>query len=166
MLPWSVIPIAGICSRCASASMGATFAAPSNIEYSVWLCRCTNDWLIGTPVYDRPPTRPRRVAECVFPSTRNSTRNTCTERLVSSLNPDATDDPQRKSRPVMHVKPTKALSGIGIAALIAGGVAGASMLRSSAIAREVTLTAGLGDGVALILGPGGSPTVPDAYMST
>jgi hypothetical protein len=66
----------------------------------------------------------------------------------------------------MHVKPTKALSGIGIAALIAGGVAGASMLRSSAIAREVTLTAGLGDGVALILGPGGSPTVPDAYMST
>jgi hypothetical protein len=66
----------------------------------------------------------------------------------------------------MHVKPTKALSGIGIAALIAGGVAGASMLRSSAIAREVMLTAGLGDGVALILGPGGSPTVPDAYMST
>ena len=65
----------------------------------------------------------------------------------------------------MHVKPTQALSGIGVAALIAGGVAGASMLRSSAIAREVTLT-GLGDGVALILGPGGSPTVPDAYMST
>jgi len=64
----------------------------------------------------------------------------------------------------MHVKPTQALSGIGVAALIAGGVAGASMLRSSAIAREVTLT-GLGDGVALILGPGGSPTVPDAYMS-
>jgi hypothetical protein len=41
----------------------------------------------------------------------------------------------------MHVKPTKALSGIGIAALIAGGVAGASMLRSSAIAGEVKLTA-------------------------
>ena len=28
------------------------------------------------------------------------------------------------------------------------------------------LTAGLGDGVALILGPGGTPTVPDAYMSS
>ena len=66
----------------------------------------------------------------------------------------------------MHVKPTQALSGIGIAALIAGGVAGASMLHSSAIAREVMLTGSLGDGVALILGPGGSPTVPDAYMNT
>jgi hypothetical protein len=66
----------------------------------------------------------------------------------------------------MQVKPTQALSAIGIAALIAGGVAGASMLRSSAIAREVMLTTGsLGDGVALILGPGGSPTVPDAYMN-
>ena len=40
------------------------------------------------------------------------------------------------------------------------------MLRSPANAGEVKLTAGLGDGVALILGPGGSPTVPDAYMST
>ena len=65
----------------------------------------------------------------------------------------------------MHVKPTKALSGIGIAALIAGGVAGASMLRSSPTTRDVILTSGLGDGVALILGPGGSPTVPDAYMT-
>src|ERR1700685_3165074 len=147
MLPWSVIPIADISSRCASASMGETFAAPSNIEYSVWLCRCTNDLLIGTPVYDRTPTRTWRVAECVLSSTRNS----CTERPVSSLNPDATDDPQRKSRPVMQVKPTKALSGIGIAALIAGGGAGASMLRSPANAGEVKLTAGLGDGVALIL---------------
>jgi hypothetical protein len=50
--------------------------------------------------------------------------------------------------------------------LIAGGVAGASMLRSSATPQDVMLTAGLGDGVALILGPGGSPTVPHAYMST
>jgi hypothetical protein len=66
----------------------------------------------------------------------------------------------------MHMTPTKALSGIGIAALIAGGVAGASMLRSSTTAAEVMLTAGLGDGVALILGPGGSPDVPDAYMSS
>jgi hypothetical protein len=66
----------------------------------------------------------------------------------------------------MHITPTKALSGIGIAALIAGGVAGASMLRSSTTAAEVMLTAGLGDGVALILGPGGSPDVPDAYMSS
>ena len=66
----------------------------------------------------------------------------------------------------MQITPTKALSGIGIAALIAGGVAGASMLRSSTTAAEVMLTAGLGDGVALILGPGGSPDVPDAYMSS
>src|SRR5277367_4876773 len=66
MLPWSVIPIADISSRCASASIGPTFAAPSNIEYSVWLCRCTNDWLIGTPVYGRAPTHPRRVGKCVL----------------------------------------------------------------------------------------------------
>ncbi len=53
MFPWSVIPTAGICSRSTSASIGAIFAAPSNIEYSVWLCRCTKDeWFIGTPVYD------------------------------------------------------------------------------------------------------------------
>src|SRR5579872_3407785 len=66
MLPWSVIPIADISSRCASASMGAIFAAPSNIEYSVWLCRCTNEGFIGTPVYGRAPTHLRRVAECVL----------------------------------------------------------------------------------------------------
>src|SRR6516164_6779462 len=66
MFPWSVIPIAGICSRSTSASSGVIFAAPSSIEYSVWLCRCTKDWFIGTPVYDRPPTHPRRVAECVY----------------------------------------------------------------------------------------------------
>ena len=66
----------------------------------------------------------------------------------------------------MHLTPTKALSGIGIAALLAGGVAGASILRSSTTAAEVMLTSGLGDGVALILGPGGSPDVPDAYMSS
>jgi hypothetical protein len=66
---------------------------------------------------------------------------------------------------MMHVKPTKALTGIGIAALIVGGVAGTSTLRSSPTTRDVTLTSGLGDGVALILGPGGSPTVPDAYMT-
>src|SRR5580693_4438813 len=87
MLPWSVIPIADISSRCASASIGATFAAPSNIEYSVWLCRCTKDARCGgtsrlrgtlarradgsvieTPVYGRAPTRPRRVGECVLRS--------------------------------------------------------------------------------------------------
>src|ERR1700761_9426601 len=73
MLPWSVIPIAGICSRFASASIGETFAAPSNIEYSVWLCRCTNDLLIGTPVYDRAPTSTRRVAKCVLPFRRITT---------------------------------------------------------------------------------------------
>src|ERR1700761_4716681 len=70
MLPWSVIPIADISSRCASASIGAIFAAPSNIEYSVWLCRCTKDRedepFIGTPVYDRAPTRTRGVAACVL----------------------------------------------------------------------------------------------------
>jgi hypothetical protein len=43
MFPWSVIPIAGISKRWASASMGVIFAAPSSNEYSVWLCRCTND---------------------------------------------------------------------------------------------------------------------------
>jgi hypothetical protein len=35
MFPWSVIPMAGISSRWASASIGAIFAAPSSIEYSV-----------------------------------------------------------------------------------------------------------------------------------
>jgi hypothetical protein len=66
----------------------------------------------------------------------------------------------------MHAHATKAFSGLGIAALIAAAAAAASALHTSAIAREVTLTGGLGDGVALILGPGGSPTVPDAYMAT
>lgn len=66
----------------------------------------------------------------------------------------------------MQAHATKAFSGLGIAALIAAAAAAASALHSSAIAREVTLTGGLGDGVALILGPGGSPTVPDAYMAT
>jgi hypothetical protein len=66
----------------------------------------------------------------------------------------------------MHVYATRAFTGVGLAALIAGGVAGVSALHSSATTREVTLTGGLGDGVALILGPGGSPTVPDAYMTT
>src|SRR5215218_4834796 len=68
MFPWSVMPIAGISSRCASASMGLTFAAPSSIEYSVWLCRCTKDReeepLIGWPVYDRAPTD-LGVSRCV-----------------------------------------------------------------------------------------------------
>src|ERR1700694_4935232 len=50
------MPIAGISRRWGSASIGAIFAAPSSIEYSVWLCRCTKDWFIGTPVYGCPPT--------------------------------------------------------------------------------------------------------------
>ncbi|CFR85857.1 Uncharacterised protein [Mycobacterium tuberculosis] len=71
MFPWSVIPTAGIPSRSTSASMGVIFAAPSSIEYSVWLCRCTkedpaDEPLIGTPVYDRGPTPFGRVAKCVF----------------------------------------------------------------------------------------------------
>src|ERR1700757_2406539 len=69
MFPWSVMPIAGISNRCASAIIGATFAAPSSIEYSVWLCRWTkepeDEPLIGWPVYCRPPTPSRRVAERV-----------------------------------------------------------------------------------------------------
>src|ERR1700744_6539051 len=67
MFPWSVIPIAGISSRCASANIGEIFAAPSSIEYSVWLCRRTKDeWFIGTPVYDRAPTCFGRVAYVCF----------------------------------------------------------------------------------------------------
>jgi PE-PPE domain len=66
----------------------------------------------------------------------------------------------------MHVHALKAFTGVGFAALIVGGVAGISALHSSTTTREVTLTGGLGDGVALILGPGGSPSVPDAYMET
>src|SRR3546814_362628 len=58
MLPWSVIPMAGISRRWASATIGLTFAAPSSIEYSVWLCRCTNEALIGWPVYWCAPTVP------------------------------------------------------------------------------------------------------------
>src|SRR6202012_1074879 len=73
MFPWSVIPIAGIPRRSTSASMGVIFAAPSSIEYSVWLCRCTkDDWLIGTPVYDWTPTQDGRVAECVLLFTRTA----------------------------------------------------------------------------------------------
>ena len=48
MLPWSVIAIAGICWRAASASSSPFLAAPSSIEYSVWTCRWTNDELTGT----------------------------------------------------------------------------------------------------------------------
>jgi hypothetical protein len=40
------------------------FAAPSSIEYSVWLCRCTKEEFIGTPVYDRSPTD-LGVSRCV-----------------------------------------------------------------------------------------------------
>src|SRR6202012_1816735 len=86
------MPIAGICSRCASASIGATFAAPSNIEYSVWLCRCTNDWLIGTPVYGRTPTSPRRVGKGVlFIGTRPYRRRPSAVRASaeSVADPDA-----------------------------------------------------------------------------
>ena len=51
------MPIAGISSRCASASIGVIFAAPSSIEYSVWLCRCTKEEeFIGPPVYGGAPT--------------------------------------------------------------------------------------------------------------
>src|SRR6186997_1612734 len=65
MFPWSVMPIAGISSRWASASIGEIFAAPSSIEYSVWLCRCTKDEeFIGSPVYGRPPTS-TGVSRCV-----------------------------------------------------------------------------------------------------
>src|SRR6185437_12490238 len=94
MLPWSVIPIAGICSRCASASIGETFAAPSNIEYSVWLCRCTNDLLIGTTVYDRTPTHTRLLAECVVPSCRlTSAARRCLDRFRQGTRQDACSGP-------------------------------------------------------------------------
>src|SRR5207248_3898419 len=43
MLPWSVMPTAGMPSRAASANRGAIFAAPSSIEYSVWTCRWTKE---------------------------------------------------------------------------------------------------------------------------
>ncbi|SKV08386.1 Uncharacterised protein [Mycobacteroides abscessus subsp. abscessus] len=43
MFPWSVMPTADMPSRSTSASIGLIFAAPSSIEYSVWLCRCTNE---------------------------------------------------------------------------------------------------------------------------
>ncbi len=65
----------------------------------------------------------------------------------------------------MRVHWNKTFVAVGVAAAIAGG-AGAWSLRQPTIAQGVELTAGLGDGVALILGPGGSPTVPDAYMAT
>ena len=43
MLPWSVIPTAGMPSRSTSANSGPICAIPSSIENSVWLCRCTKD---------------------------------------------------------------------------------------------------------------------------
>jgi hypothetical protein len=43
--------VVGISNRYASVSIGVTFAAPSTIDYSVWLCRCTNgEEFIGRPV--------------------------------------------------------------------------------------------------------------------
>lgn len=39
MLPWSLIAIAGIPCRSASATSLPFLAAPSSIEYSVWTCR-------------------------------------------------------------------------------------------------------------------------------
>lgn len=66
----------------------------------------------------------------------------------------------------MQVDAVKAAGIVGIAALVAGGVAGVYTPRSSAITREVMLTSGLGDGEALILGAGGIGTPSEAYMST
>ena len=43
MLPWSVIAIAGWPSATAAATTSSTRAAPSSIEYSVWLCRWANE---------------------------------------------------------------------------------------------------------------------------
>src|SRR6266568_2164132 len=43
MLPWSVIATAAMPSLAVSANSGATFAAPSSMEYSVCTCRCTKD---------------------------------------------------------------------------------------------------------------------------
>src|SRR4051812_22027081 len=43
MLPWSVIPTAGIPSRTAAETTSSMREAPSSIEYSVWRCRWTNE---------------------------------------------------------------------------------------------------------------------------
>ena len=43
MLPWSVIARAGWPSATAAATTSPIRAAPSSIEYSVWVCRWTND---------------------------------------------------------------------------------------------------------------------------
>ncbi len=59
MFPWSVIPMAGISRRCASASMGVIFAAPSSMEYSVWLCRCTKKDPADVPVHRPVSLGPR-----------------------------------------------------------------------------------------------------------
>src|ERR1700677_148031 len=43
MFPWSVMPRAGWPSATAAATKSPTRAAPSNMENSVWVCRCVND---------------------------------------------------------------------------------------------------------------------------
>src|SRR5580704_9860342 len=43
MFPWSVMPSAGWPSATAAATRSPTRAAPSNMENSVWVCRCVND---------------------------------------------------------------------------------------------------------------------------
>lgn len=70
---------------------------------------------------------------------------------------------------MVHGSKAKTAGIVGVATLLAGGVAGVSVPPSSAVAGDVLLTAeqeDLGDGVALIMGPGGWPVPGDAYMSS
>src|SRR5206468_1493427 len=56
--PWSVRPIAGISSSAARATSGPIRQAPSRIEYSLWTCRWTYGWPLGTDAH--PSARRRR----------------------------------------------------------------------------------------------------------
>lgn len=60
----------------------------------------------------------------------------------------------------------KAVGIAGVAVLMVGGVAGVATPHSPSIARDVMLTAGLGDGAALIVGPMGTVTPNDTFMSS
>ncbi len=66
----------------------------------------------------------------------------------------------------MFVAATKTVGLTAVAALTAAGIGNAAATGSPDPTTDVMLTAGLGNGVALIMGPGGSPEPGDTYMAS
>ena len=67
MFPWSVIPTAGCPSAITVAITSGTRAAPSSIEYSVCVCRCTNDGFHGP--CSRADARSPQARSCLWRTT-------------------------------------------------------------------------------------------------